>query len=115
MTLGSHVASFYPVGLVGLVVYLDENKNGRRDSNELYTLTDADGYYSLSIPEGIYILGLEIPPGWVQLSGANSTYEVIVTNNETVHLDFPLTKGSTDKGLNYRGTEDTEKDKRGSL
>lgn len=47
-------------------VYVDANKNGRRDSGELSTLTDANGLYVLkNVPAGDTLVRFELPKGWV--------------------------------------------------
>ncbi|MBW3543204.1 MAG: pre-peptidase C-terminal domain-containing protein, partial [Planctomycetes bacterium] len=60
-------------GLGGWTVYLDQNRNGRRDAGERSTTTDASGSYSFrNLAPGTYIVGEVHQPGWFQSSPASS-------------------------------------------
>ena len=50
-------------GRAGAIVYIDANKNGLRDKNEQTGTTNADGFYSMVVPGGIYRVRLHCPEG----------------------------------------------------
>ncbi len=55
------------LGLEGWTVYLDQNQNGRRDSEERFTNTDANGNYAFTgLPEDTYYVREEPQLGWEQ-------------------------------------------------
>lgn len=66
-------------GLADWVIYLDQNANGRRDTGERFTTTDASGNYAFTgLSAGTYIVAEEPQFGWVQ------TYPTIRTHTLTV-------------------------------
>ncbi|HEV2292974.1 MAG TPA: S8 family serine peptidase [Tepidisphaeraceae bacterium] len=53
--------------LAGWTVYLDQNKNRRRDAGELSTVTNASGVYTFAnLAAGTYYVAQEVPVGWQQ-------------------------------------------------
>lgn len=55
----------FKIGLPGIMVYVDENDNGKRDNDERYTHTYFDGYYWFAgLPEGEHIIRQELPFGY---------------------------------------------------
>jgi hypothetical protein len=53
------------VGLPGDKVFVDANRNGRRDAKELFAVTDAKGYFRFEgVAPGTYALRRELPAGW---------------------------------------------------
>jgi RHS repeat-associated protein len=58
--------------LQGWTVYLDQNRNGRRDFGERLTTTDAFGNYAFTnLAPGHYFVQEEPMPGWSQTSHGN--------------------------------------------
>lgn len=52
-------------GLPGLVVYLDDNRNGIRDANETFVITDDNGNFIFrDRPPGRHIVATESQSGW---------------------------------------------------
>ncbi|MDZ4782623.1 MAG: S8 family serine peptidase [Planctomycetia bacterium] len=55
--------------LAGLVVYLDKDRDGKRDSDETFVVTDADGVYAFEdLPPGVHYVATESQPGWKRTS-----------------------------------------------
>jgi RHS repeat-associated protein len=76
--------------LPGRTVYLDENRNGRRDSGERFTTTDANGRYIFTnLGAGNYVVAEEPQSGWIQSAPASQGYEITVLSGEGVYnIDF---------------------------
>ena len=56
-------------GLEDWLIYIDSNANGEYDSGERTTTTDANGNYTFyQLDPGEYIIGAEIPLGWILTS-----------------------------------------------
>lgn len=69
-------------GLSDWTVYLDQNRNGRRDVGEPWTVTNENGEYSFTgLPAGTYYVAEELRPGWVQTSPAELGGELIVNGS----------------------------------
>jgi hypothetical protein len=79
---------------INWTIYLDQNRNGRRDPGERYTTTDAHGNYSFTgLPPGEYVVAEELKPGWTQTAPASRTYVVTLADGEIVSgLDFGNTR-----------------------
>lgn len=76
-------AAFEP-GMAGWIVYLDQNGNGQRESDERFTITDAAGRYSFSgLNPGTYQVAEEGKPGWQQSFPPTGSYSVTLTDNQT--------------------------------
>ena len=70
-------------GLEGWTIYLDDNNNGELDDDETFTITDEEGNYSFTLPEGSYTVA-EVPQeGWEQTAPADGTYEVSLAAGES--------------------------------
>jgi hypothetical protein len=60
-------------GLEGWTIYLDGNRNGMLDDDEIRTVTGPDGSYAfIGLPPGEYIVAEISAPGWVQSSPGGS-------------------------------------------
>jgi hypothetical protein len=60
-------------GLEGWTIYLDGNRNGMLDDDEIRTVTGPDGGYAfIGLPPGEYIVAEISAPGWVQSSPGGS-------------------------------------------
>src|SRR5262249_38599491 len=74
----------------GWTIYLDDNRNHKRDSGERFTTTDANGNYSFTnLAPGTYVVAEEAQPGWVQTAPNGGTHTVTVGSGQVVTgLDF---------------------------
>ena len=79
--------------LSGWIIYLDQNRNGRRDSWERWSTTDAEGRYVFDgISAGTYWVAQEAQDGWLQVTPGTGCHDVTVGEDETVYqLDFGFT------------------------
>ncbi len=77
-------------GLPDRTVYLDENRNGRREDWERWTTTDQNGqYFFPNLGPGTYVVAQERQDGWIQTAPVGRTYEVTVSAGEAIYnLDF---------------------------
>ena len=77
------------------IVYLDRNRNGRRDAGERWTTTDADGRYVFEgMSAGTYWVAQESPAGWLQTAPETGFHEVNVGEDQKVYkIDFGLIPG----------------------
>lgn len=74
-------------GLAGVTIFLDTNRNGKLDGNEVSTVTDENGFYSFDVPPGRYTVTELVPDGYIQsLPGAadNGRYTVNVVEGEQI-------------------------------
>ncbi len=84
-----------PASILGLVtdsnqqpvpdwrIYLDRNRNGIRDPEEISTTTDDGGQFSFEgIDGGSYVVAQEMQPGWQQVTPTIGSYEVSVDSGE---------------------------------
>ncbi|MBF2067245.1 MAG: putative Ig domain-containing protein [Calothrix sp. C42_A2020_038] len=75
--------------LAGTIVYADQNGNQKRDAGELFTRTDNQGNYSLSVAPGNYTIAQETKQGWTQTLPTGNIYSVTVSSNQTAKdIDF---------------------------
>ena len=76
--------------LSGWTVYLDNNRNGRRDPGEPSTTTDAQGSYSFpNVAAGAYVVGVETQPRWVVTAPSTAVHIVTVASGAVVTgIDF---------------------------
>jgi uncharacterized delta-60 repeat protein len=76
--------------LANIVVFIDSNKNGKLDSKETQTKTDAGGNYTLNLPRGgTYRVAVAIPSSWINTTPA--FYDVKVTTHAQATERFGLT------------------------
>ncbi|MEG5146790.1 putative Ig domain-containing protein, partial [Microcoleus sp. AT8-B6] len=80
-------------GMENWLVYVDNDRDGIRDTDEPYTYSDASGNYSFTLAPGTYRIVSQLQPGWTQTSPTNPIYqEVTVTaNNTKFGVDFAAT------------------------
>jgi hypothetical protein len=83
--------------LAGLTVYLDQNENGTRDTDELTTVTDATGNYQFTrLMPGRYSVRQELPDDRQQTSPAVPAHTIDLDLEQTVtELDFGSTLEAT--------------------
>lgn len=72
--------------LANHVVWLDQNQNGRLDSNEISTKSDANGFYEFTgLPSGAYFVRYQEANGWIQTFPSEGEWkpgENIVVNGD---------------------------------
>ena len=76
--------------LPGWTIYLDLNRNYRRDDDEPVTVTDANGHYAFdNLAAGTYVV-TEVPQvGWAQSAPEGRRYEITVESGQTAYnIDF---------------------------
>ena len=78
--------------LAGWIVYMDHNRNGRRDDGERWTTTDEKGRYIFEgVAAGTYYIAQEAPEGWQHAKAITPTQEVTVGHEGTVYnVDFAV-------------------------
>nr|WP_322712654.1 putative Ig domain-containing protein [Nostoc sp. ChiSLP03a]MDZ8213882.1 putative Ig domain-containing protein [Nostoc sp. ChiSLP03a] len=93
----NNISPVSSMSLADWTVYIDKNNNGRRDSDELSTTTDANGIYSFTLPVGNYTIAQELPQGWGQIKPAsNQPVQVTLSSGQTITgVDFSNTKNDT--------------------
>lgn len=84
-------------GLAGWTIYLDLDHNGKRDTGEPFTTTDALGHYAFTgLTPGTYTLAEEGQPGWRQTVPGGQTWTVTVTAG---HVRSGIDFGNTQKDV----------------
>ena len=84
-------------GLKDWLVFVDEDRDGIRDTSEQFTYTDSQGNYSFSLAAGNYRIVQEIQPGWTQTRPSNPKYwDVTVAAND---IKFGIDFGNTNSKL----------------
>ncbi|MCX5634647.1 MAG: FG-GAP repeat protein, partial [Planctomycetota bacterium] len=69
----------------GWRIYVDANENGQFDTGEPNALTDANGNYVLTAPNGTCVLAEEASPCWEQTyPGGNGTYNITLAKGQLV-------------------------------
>jgi RHS repeat-associated protein len=90
----------YPgkTGLSDRVIYLDQDRNGRRDDGELFSTTDTAGEYSfVDLAPGEYVVAQELPTGWLQTAPNTGRHIITVGNGEAVEgIDFGSVQAPAD-------------------
>ena len=69
-------------GLEGQIVFADEDGDGERDENEVWTTTDEFGLYELNLPVGDYEIRQETPAGWQVTEPETGLYSVAIAGND---------------------------------
>jgi RHS repeat-associated protein len=84
-------------GLKDWLVFVDEDRDGVRDTNEQFTYTDSQGNYSFSLAAGNYRIVQEVQPGWTQTKPTSPKYwDVTVAAND---VKFGIDFGNTNSKL----------------
>ncbi|MBI4457263.1 MAG: hypothetical protein HY644_15395 [Acidobacteria bacterium] len=89
-------------GLQGWTVYVDLDNDGRLDSGETSTTSDASGNYSLSVTEAIYNVREVVQSGWTQTTPERT---VNTTGGSRSGVDFGNFKYVTISGTKFDDTE----------
>ena len=88
-------------GISGISVYLDQNRNGRRDSSEAATMTESDGGYRFEVDSGIgYRVRVDLTNEWIQTSPGPMTGPGLLGDVVQV-IDYPT---SYSTGMTADGT-----------
>lgn len=84
-------------GLMNWLVYVDQNKDGKRDASEPFTYTDPQGNYSFTLDPGSYRILQEVQPGWTQKVPTNPDYwdVTLAANEQKFGIDFGNTNSKT--------------------
>jgi len=83
---GDHVRDPSEKPLPGWVVYLDQNQNRRRDSNEWWRVTDNAGHYTFGgLSPGTYYVAEEVRPGFAQTAPVSASVTGASKFNITLH------------------------------
>lgn len=78
-------------GLEDWTIYLDQNQNGKLDTGETFTITDAEGNYSFTdLKPDTYTVAEVLLPGWKQtFPGGSGSYTIEIDPGEIVNsIDF---------------------------
>ena len=76
---GNEIFDVGEFGLGGVTIYADLNGNDALDSSEPQTVTDADGFYSISnLGSGTFAIREIIPTGFIQTFPANGEHTVTI-------------------------------------
>ncbi len=81
-------------GIASWPIYLDQNRNGRPDSDERSTTTDAQGNYAFTdLAPDTYYVAEELERGWRQTAPPSGVTPVVLGSNEVVTgIDFGNTQ-----------------------
>ena len=75
-------------GLADWVIYLDENNNGRRETDERSTMTDDDGSYEFTgLAPGKYIVREQMQSGWLRTTPGHHV-EIAVNGQSLDDVDL---------------------------
>ncbi|HAB17981.1 MAG TPA: hypothetical protein DCE44_16220, partial [Verrucomicrobiales bacterium] len=77
----------------GWEVYLDLNRNSRRDIGEPTGTTDFQGYVIGGVPSGTYSLALEVLPGWSVAVPSTGAHEITLGDEELIERSFIVREG----------------------
>ncbi len=85
-------------GIADVVVFIDANHNGVRDTNEDYTFTASDGSYLFNFlatnmgSYSVYDVTEEVPAGYTIASASSVDVSLQQTNQQATGIDFFLTQ-----------------------
>ncbi len=72
-------------GISSATVFVDLNRNGRRDSNEAFSLTDENGQYTITnLGDGVHYLRQDMSHGWRRSDLSTHEHRVQVAAGATV-------------------------------
>lgn len=72
-------------GLANFRVYVDKNKDGKFESNELSTLSDSSGNWSIAgLAPGTYVVRVVQPTGWKATAPVGGALTVTLTSGATI-------------------------------
>ncbi len=77
-------------GVPNWIIYLDQNRNGRLDTGERWTLTDDNGDYTFAgLPAGSYRVAEDLQPGWLQTFPGTHVHTLELVDDEIAsQIDF---------------------------
>lgn len=83
------VRDLFEKGFEGVVMYVDENDNGRREANEPYGTTQRNGFYLINdLSAGEHIVRQEMPFGYRAANSeveSNTDVEIKIIGGDTVN------------------------------
>ena len=99
---GNGVREANEPGLEGQIIYLDQNQNGKLETGETFTVTDASGDYTFTdLDPGVYTVAEVLQPGSKQTFPTSSGSAASSNGVWTVDLG----PGETVDGLNFGGKQ----------
>ena len=82
---GDGVRQSSETGFAGIVVFIDTNKNGRLDKNEIRTTTRADGTYRFNgLKPGSYVLRIGVPKGFHITTPPTGLYRIRLVSGQSL-------------------------------
>jgi len=88
----------------GILVYGDTNLNNQFDSGEVFTTTDANGLYSLTVPSAttqVIQVGVQAPPDWVATAPTSGIRSYFTQQGDVIdNVDFALRPPVAGPGVN---------------
>ena len=87
---GNGIRSNADTGLSGWSVFLDSNRNGLYEIDELAQTTDASGFYTFNeVPVGEYVLSAQLAEGWDITTAHDAVRTESEASSASAHLASP--------------------------
>ena len=93
----------------GIFVYADANRNEQFDAGEVFTSTDTNGHYSLTVPSdktAVINVGIIAPTDWDITAPGTGFHEFFTQPGDTVsNVDFALKPPANGNGIRARRSQ----------